>query len=58
MNKNILCFGAHPDDIEIGMGGTISKLTSLLDRLLCRFCHKPTLIPVPIKLTKGLDFIN
>jgi LmbE family N-acetylglucosaminyl deacetylase len=22
----ILCFGAHPDDLEIGMGGTISKL--------------------------------
>jgi LmbE family N-acetylglucosaminyl deacetylase len=22
----IICFGAHPDDLEIGMGGTISKL--------------------------------
>lgn len=22
---NILCFGAHPDDVEIGMGGTIKK---------------------------------
>lgn len=26
---DILAFGAHPDDIEIGMGGTIAKYTSL-----------------------------
>lgn len=26
---NILAFGAHPDDVEIGMGGTIIKHTSL-----------------------------
>jgi LmbE family N-acetylglucosaminyl deacetylase len=25
----ILVFGAHPDDLEIGMAGTISKLSSL-----------------------------
>ena len=24
-----LVFGAHPDDLEVGMGGTISKLTTL-----------------------------
>ena len=23
---NILAFGAHPDDLEIGMGGTLAKL--------------------------------
>ena len=34
MNKNILCIGAHPDDIEIGMGGTVSKLTSLGYRVI------------------------
>ena len=27
--KTILAFGAHPDDLEIGMGGTISKLRNL-----------------------------
>lgn len=27
----ILCLGAHPDDIEIGCGGTILKLTELHD---------------------------
>ena len=28
-NNSILVFGAHPDDIEIGMGGTVSKLAGL-----------------------------
>src|SRR6187200_1665908 len=28
-SENILVFGAHPDDLEIGMGGTISKLSRL-----------------------------
>jgi LmbE family N-acetylglucosaminyl deacetylase len=27
--KTIMVFGAHPDDLEIGMGGTISKLIKL-----------------------------
>ena len=27
--KSILVFGAHPDDLEIGMGGTIAKLSSM-----------------------------
>ena len=26
---DILAFGAHPDDVEIGMGGTIAKYASL-----------------------------
>ena len=26
--RRILCVGAHPDDIEIGMGGTVRSLTS------------------------------
>ena len=25
MKKKILCIGAHPDDLELGMGGTIAK---------------------------------
>ena len=28
-SENILVFGAHPDDIEIGMGGTVAKLSRL-----------------------------
>jgi LmbE family N-acetylglucosaminyl deacetylase len=27
--QSILVFGAHPDDIEIGMGGTVAKLSGL-----------------------------
>lgn len=27
-SKTIIAFGAHPDDLEIGMGGTISKLSA------------------------------
>ena len=26
---SILVFGAHPDDIEIGMGGTVAKLSQM-----------------------------
>lgn len=25
MKKKILCIGAHPDDVELGMGGTVAK---------------------------------
>ena len=28
-SKTIIAFGAHPDDLEIGMGGTIAKLTAM-----------------------------
>ena len=33
VNKNILFVGAHPDDIEIGCGGTISKHLSMGDNV-------------------------
>ena len=28
MKVDILAFGAHPDDVEMGCGGTIAKLIS------------------------------
>ena len=28
-NKSITCFSAHPDDVEIGMAGTVSKLVKM-----------------------------
>ena len=34
MNLDILAFGAHPDDIEIGAGGIISKLVKSGSRVL------------------------
>ena len=30
----VVAFGAHPDDIEIGMGGTIAKHASAGDHVL------------------------
>jgi LmbE family N-acetylglucosaminyl deacetylase len=29
LQENILVFGAHPDDLEIGMAGTIAKLSQM-----------------------------
>lgn len=37
MNKDILVVVAHPDDEVIGMGGTISKLTKLGNRVTVMF---------------------
>ena len=36
--KKILIFGAHLDDAELGMGGTIAKLTSRAYISVCIFC--------------------
>ncbi|MBS3175306.1 PIG-L family deacetylase [Candidatus Woesearchaeota archaeon] len=33
-NEIILCFGAHADDLEIGMGGTIAKFASEGKRII------------------------
>jgi LmbE family N-acetylglucosaminyl deacetylase len=30
----VVCFGAHPDDLEIGMGGTIARHTGRGDRVM------------------------
>lgn len=32
-NLDILAFGAHADDVEIGMGGTIAKFASIGKKL-------------------------
>lgn len=34
-NEKILIFGAHPDDIEIGMGGFISSNSEKYDIIMC-----------------------
>ena len=31
---NVVAFGAHPDDLEIGMGGTIARHASAGDRVV------------------------
>ena len=32
--KRILCVGAHSDDIEIGCGGTLRNVPSILGKIL------------------------
>jgi LmbE family N-acetylglucosaminyl deacetylase len=34
MSADVIAFGAHPDDLEIGMGGTASKLVAFGLRVL------------------------
>ena len=42
MNKSrILVFGAHPDDIEVGCGGTVAKYTKNGHDVLCVVCVIP-----------------
>jgi len=43
MKNNILIIAAHPDDAELGMGGTISKLSKNNNITLCILCkgNKP-----------------
>jgi N-acetylglucosamine malate deacetylase 1 len=31
---NVVAFGAHPDDLEIGMGGTIARHASVGDKVV------------------------
>ena len=39
-NKNIIAIGAHPDDIELGCGGTISYLSDRGYNVFCIFVTK------------------
>jgi LmbE family N-acetylglucosaminyl deacetylase len=36
--KRVVIFGAHLDDIEFGMGGTLAKLSSTYEIIACIFC--------------------
>lgn len=54
--KNILIIAAHPDDAELGMGGTISKLSKDNNITLCILCkgNKPGKEYVEKKRIKAL----
>lgn len=55
--KKILIIAAHPDDAELGMGGTISKLSKNNDITLCILCkgNKPGKEYVENKRIKALQ---
>ena len=38
LKKKILCIGAHPDDLELGMGGTIAKHVQSKDEVHLMVC--------------------
>lgn len=38
LKKKILCIGAHPDDLELGMGGTIAKHVNRNDNVHLVIC--------------------
>ena len=46
---NVLVFGAHPDDFEIGMGGTIAKYTNKGHNVLCVVCVVPNKTEIRVK---------
>jgi LmbE family N-acetylglucosaminyl deacetylase len=51
--KRIIFIGAHPDDIELGCGGTLSQLRELKPR--CLVISSSSTIPGNSGITKDLD---
>ena len=56
---NVLVFGAHPDDFEVGMGGTIARYTNAGHRVTCVICVIPNMFEIrreeSLKSAKVLD---
>jgi LmbE family N-acetylglucosaminyl deacetylase len=55
---SILVFGAHPDDIEIGMGGTIAKLSDMGYRVKLIIAVLPNFTQNDKKEERKLEAIN
>jgi len=55
---SILVFGAHPDDIEIGMGGTIAKLSNMGYRVKLIIAVLPNFTQNDKKEERKLEAIN
>jgi len=53
--NTILVFGAHPDDLEIGMGGTISKLITLGYNVIMVIATLPNFTSVDKKDERKLE---
>ncbi|MGN6615128.1 MAG: PIG-L deacetylase family protein [Candidatus Nitrosocosmicus sp.] len=55
---SILVFGAHPDDVEIGMGGTIAKLSHMGYRVKLIIAVLPNFTQNDKKEERKLEAIN
>lgn len=53
MQNPIIVFGAHPDDIEIGMGGTVKKLTAGGKRVISCIASIPNQVKTRRKETNA-----
>ncbi|HVP82974.1 MAG TPA: PIG-L family deacetylase, partial [Nitrososphaeraceae archaeon] len=56
--NTILVFGAHPDDIEIGMGGTITKLVHLGHEVIMVIATLPNFTNADKKDERKLEAIS
>jgi LmbE family N-acetylglucosaminyl deacetylase len=54
-SKSVVVFGAHPDDLEIGMGGTIAKLVRLGYKIKLVVATLPNFIDTDTKEGRKLE---
>lgn len=57
-NSSILVFGAHPDDLEIGMAGTISKLVKLGFKVIPIIATLPNFTENDIKIVRQTESVE
>jgi LmbE family N-acetylglucosaminyl deacetylase len=55
----VLAFGAHPDDLEVGAGGLLSRLASRGVQVTTAVCSLPGLIEVrTLEATRGAEILG
>lgn len=57
-NSSILVFGAHPDDLEIGMAGTISKFVKLGFKVIPIIATLPNFTENDIKIVRQTESVE
>lgn len=57
-SKTVVAFGAHPDDLEIGMGGTIAKLAKLNYDVRLVVATLPNFVKTDTKIERKQESID